>query len=420
VLIRRFQTNDVHSRHGWLAPILALVLFVVLGLVALVLDRLWLDMATTEAQTVAETAALAAARELAHDDLLRSADPENRILQAKIAAESVAALNRVAGEPFTLNADLGEVQFGSNVIVDETGEKRFVESIYQARSVRVSALRTHAKRNPVALFFGGLTRVPAGEVAAFAEATIDNHVIGMQVIGDSRIPALPIAILAKAPAGLGVATWESQIERRQGLDQYRYDSITKSVVAERDGIPEIILHGAIDGAQRTDSNMRLVCVHQGRDPSPFPDQIRLGWSAAHLGHRDGRVEFSTGPQMFYAAHSMAQSSLEALQQVVGESRAVLLFHEEWPDTSEGWGKIQSGGFVAGRVMAVIQQPGKIPQIVFQPTTLATRSAMLMTDIDDSNGATDESDAENGSTTTGSSSRVQVPENKYIYQLKLTQ
>jgi hypothetical protein len=428
-------------RRGWLAPIMAIILIVILGLLALVLDRLWLDMAQSEAEGIAEVAALAAARELASDDTLRIPDPgpDDRISKAKLAAENVATLNSVAGQPFTLNADQGDVQFGSNLEVEDTGERLFVESIYGAQSVRVNAQRTRARRNPVALFFGGLTRLPAGDVAAMAEATIDNHVVGLQTIGGARIPALPIAILAYAPAELTVPTWNNQIELRRGADRFRYDPVTQSVDATSDGIPEIILTAAMTGAQPTMSNMRLFCVQQKPDATAFPDQIRLGWGDQHLEHRDSRILLTQGPELFQAAPTTSADSLQAMKEIIGQCRIVMLFQDEWASGNNGWGQIQSAGMVAGRVMAVIEQEGQSPQIVFQPAVLATRSAMLLADLDNpvttasttgttQNSSTEGSTVPPSTSTSGSSSVVTVqpglnlvvPANKYLYQLKLTQ
>lgn len=425
VLIRRSLSLKSPRRRGWLAPILALVLFVVLGLLALVLDRLWLDMALTEAEGIAESSALAAARELASDDVLRVPDlgPEDRIERAKRAAENVASLNRVAGQPFTLIADQGDVMFGSNLEADDTGEIRFVESIYEARSVRVIAQRTRARRNPVALFFGGLTRIPAGDVAAMAEATIDNHVVGLQTVGGARIPGIPLAILSYAPDNSTAATWRNQIELRRGADQFRFDPVTQTVDAGPDGIPEIVLTVPMHGTQPAASNMRLVFVQKQPDESQFEEQFRQGWSDQHLEHRAGRILLTTGPEMFKAAQSVRAECLGAMKEIIGQCRVVMLFQEEWAAGNDGWGQIQSAGMVAGRIMAVVEQPGQSPQIVFQPGVLATRSAMLISDLDDptiSPATTGTTSVATSVVTKEPGLNLVVPANKYLYQLKLTQ
>jgi hypothetical protein len=421
VFIRHSMHRKSSARNGWLAPIMALVMFVVLGLMALVLDRLWIDMATAEAQGIAESSALAAARELASDDLLRIPDPgtEGRIEQAKLAAIHVAGLNSVAGQPFNLDPEQGDLIFGVNLEVDDTGEVRFVESTFEARSVRAIAQRTRARRNPVALFFGGLTQQPVGDVGAIAEATISNQIVGIQTVGGARIPAIPIAILLRAPAGSTVPTWNDQIELRKGSDQYSYDPLSQTVTSTNDGIPEIILSAPLAGSEASASNMRLFCVHPQLDGMIIEDQIRFGWSDQHLEHRDGRILLTKGPEYFTSAQSVPAGCLTALKENIGQCRIVMLFQDEWPTANNGWGKIQSAGLVAGRIMAVIEQDGQNPQIVFQPGVLATRCAMLASDLDDP-GTTNANAGIASNATAPAAATQTVSENKYLYQLKLTQ
>ena len=80
------------ARSGSLMPAIAVALVAILGASALVLNRLWLDMAHTELRTAAESAALAAGRELANDDLLRKDfNPDAHAMKARLAAARIAA-----------------------------------------------------------------------------------------------------------------------------------------------------------------------------------------------------------------------------------------------------------------------------------------------------------------------------------------
>lgn len=402
VEMRRQNLREGQSRRGWLAPIVALSMVVVMGAVALVLDRLWLDMATGEAQAVAEVAVLAAARQLASDDDLRSPEtsPDARIAAATLAAENVAAMNRVAGQPYHLDASAGDLTFGVNVQVEETGEIKFVETIHNPRSARMVAQRTHARGNPVALFLTGLTHVGGGEVRATAEATIDNHIVGFQSVAGSRVPMLPLAILANDPSGLRQDTWKVQIEQRRGPDNYRFDPSTGEVHSGADGIPEIRLIPASNGSQENSPNMAFFDVHGKVGRFPLAEQIRLGWSAEDLERRDGRFVFTSGPQMFSARPTISKASGAALKEIAGECRGVLLYQSGAPAADKKSLRIQSAGLVAGRVMAVQELGGGEYQLVFQPGVLASRSAVRPADL--------------GIADAGASA------NPYIYQLKLTQ
>lgn len=400
--LRKHPRRERPNRRGWLAPIVALLLVVVMGAVALVLDRLWLDMATEEAQGVAESAAIAAARELASDDALRNPDPgpEGRIAAAKLAAQNVAAMNHVAGRPYTLDPESGDIRFGVKVTVEDTGEVKLVETIHDPRCVDVVAQRTHARGNPVALFVRGLTQIAAGEVRATAEATIDNHVVGFQSVGGARVPMIPLAILAKDPLGQRQDTWQIQIENRRGEDQYRYDSSTREVVAGMDGIPEIVLNPAAPGADPVTANMAFFDVHGQSGRFPLEEQIRLGWSPQDLERRDGRFLLVSGPELFPARATLSKKSAEALKAIIGECRSVLLYENFTQPDPNSPGRIQSSGLVAGRVMAVQELGGMNYRLFFQPGVLATHSAVLPTDL--------------------GMVGVTAQASKYVYQLKLTQ
>lgn len=399
--MRRQKLRENHSRRGWLAPIVALAMVVVMGAIALVLDRLWLDMATGEAQSVAEAAVLAAARALASDDDLRSpeASPDARIAAATLAAENVAAMNRVAGQPYQLNAAAGDLTFGLNLQVEETGEIKFVETIHNPRSARVVAQRTHARGNPVSLFLTGLTRVSAGEVRATAEATIDNHVVGFQSVGGARVPMLPLAILRHDPAGQRQDTWQVQIEQRRGPDNYRFDPSNGEVHPGSDGIPEIDLTPGSQGDSTQAANMAFFDIHGKVGRFPLAEQIRWGWSSEDLERRDGRFVFTTGPQMFPARSLVSKTSAAALKEILGECRGVLLYQGGASTGDQNSLRIQSAGLVAGRVMAVQELGGGEYRLVFQPGVLASRSAVRPADL----GLTD----------------TEAPANPYIYQMKLT-
>jgi hypothetical protein len=75
-------------------PVVAVALLVIGAAIALALDRAWIDGAQVELTTATDAAALAAARELAGDDLLRPGiDASGRVAAARLAAMRVAALN---------------------------------------------------------------------------------------------------------------------------------------------------------------------------------------------------------------------------------------------------------------------------------------------------------------------------------------
>ena len=213
------------GRRGFITPLIAVALLVVMAAIALVLDRLWLDAAMVELTGTAESSALAAGRQLAGDDLLRPGKAsQHRIDQARQAAARIAERNLVAGHPVTLDTDPdGDIRFGRLVLDQESGRTKFLQTRSNPSTVVVTAKRTRSRNNPLALLFAQLTRQPAGDVATRVEATIDNRVIGVRPFDGVAVPGFPLAILKSDPEGKRKDTWDAAIEQRCGQDRYSFD-----------------------------------------------------------------------------------------------------------------------------------------------------------------------------------------------------
>ncbi|MFP6765498.1 MAG: hypothetical protein VB858_17855, partial [Planctomycetaceae bacterium] len=229
-----------------MAPAAIMALVVVIAGVALVLDQLWLDAASVELQTAAESAALAAGGELATDDLLKlNFSRENILQRARQKATEIAATNQIAGRPVQLDDSIaGDIRFGRVVVQSSSGREVFVETDFQPTSVATRAEHSRSQNNPVALFLNGLTGKTGGDVTAIAEASLDNRLIGLQPLDGVPIPALPLAILKSDLDGRNLETWDSAIVNRQGHDQFSYHEDTGEISSEPDGIPEIRLWSA--------------------------------------------------------------------------------------------------------------------------------------------------------------------------------
>ena len=238
------QQHVQHNRRGVITLFVVLALVVVLGCVALVLDRIWLDMASTEMTAGVEAPALAAAKLLASDDLLKPKelqDIDKTLDEARRVAGDIAIQNRVAGTPFQLDTSpQGDIRFGQLTQDVTTGETQFLETSYLPTSVLVTGMRTKKRNNPVALFLQGIAGTTSGDVGVQTTATIDNRILGLRPNGKFRVPALPLAILKSSSNPKQTETWDIQIEQNLGTDLYSYDAVTNQVVPGSDGIPEII------------------------------------------------------------------------------------------------------------------------------------------------------------------------------------
>lgn len=362
-----------------MAPMIAFALLVVMGCVALVLERLWLDSAIVETQSAADAAVIAAGRQLADDLLLRSTESsELRMLRAREAAAEIACANPAAGEPVVLDtAADGDIRFGRLIDNADVGLTQFLETAVKPTTVVVTARRTRKKNNPVAVLFQELTGRSGSDVTARAEATINNRVVGLRPFNGIPIPAMPLAILKHDSTGHRAETWDAQIESGRGEDRYRFDAESGKVLEAADGIPEIVLISAKPGGDPHDANMQMI-VDLGHDPQgdPLQRQIIGGWQSNDLHEFGGELRFDQESHEFGALGIVGDETRSALEQMIGHCRICLLYTEHRSLGHLGFGRMTCVQMVAGRVMSVRPRTDGSCEIVFQPGVLTTRTAVL--------------------------------------------
>ncbi len=403
-------------RAGSLMPAIVVALIVVLAGTALVLDRLWLDNSKTELRAAAESAALAAGRELASDALLQKEfNADAYLMKARLAAARIAAENRVAGDTVLLNTDRdGDIRFGK-VTTNEFGEMTFLETDSHPMSVAVAARRTSDRGSAV-----GLPMLTPGgprnaDVVCVAEASLDNHVVGLRPVGNVPLMTLPLAILNKIVPSLAkpdpktkpkVATWDNQVEQRRGQDRFSYEQSTGEVIQQSDGIPEIVLR---THAGKLDPLANSFVVNFGGDQTlnDLHQQIVTGWTVDDLEPLGGELMLNAGVKLPGLKGVDSNTLAEGLQSVIGQSRVCLLYEQANLNPQANVATVSISGFVAGRVMSVKQLSSDCCEIVFQPAVMTVRGAVVASELSadaahQSNDGQSESDA-----------------NKYVYKLRLT-
>lgn len=417
---RTFIRSSETHRAGFLAPAALIALVAVLGAAALTIDRLWIDNAQVELMTAAEAAALAGARSLATDELLRENTDEERLVnQARSEALRIARQNRVASRPVMLDSAAdGDVRIG-RLIHDDQSRTIFLETSHQPTTVVVNAEHSRDRQNPVVRLFDGWSGESGADVVARAEATVDHHVVGYRPLYGIPIPALPLAILKSAADDDPTPTWEREIEQRQGSDRFGIDPKTGQVIAQPDGIPEIVLcdfgpppaappsdtgrpgrqpdrqrpsadtAGPDDpqngtgeeGSRRSSSppaerkrNVYAFALNRRASTADIARQFHSGWTAGDLPSGTEVLRIDRGPHVFPALNTLGGAITDALRAVTGQQRIVLLF--DGVSVGRGTARVNCVSAVAGRVMSVDTAAGNGCRIVFQPTVLTTRTAVL--------------------------------------------
>ena len=403
-----FHPLRTHRRRGLTTPAVAVALIVTMAGLALIVDRLWLDAADLELTTATESAALAAARCLASDDLLRpNADPSERLHTAREEAAWVAGQNLVAGQPVTVNSEPhGDVRLGRLILDEFEKQVRFEESDNKPTTAVVTAQRTRATSNPVGLFVSGLTGIPFGDVSCRVEASIDNRIIGVRPFEGSPVPALPLAIWWKDSTGQRRDTWEQQIEARRGADNYGFESKAGEVYRVADGIPEIVLRSQARGQTSGQSNVLVLDIGTGFQDKELARQFVSGWSADDLADLDGEMRVTpSNPEKFGASAELTHDDREALDILIGEPRICLLYSDARPGVGSSLLKATCVRLVAIRVLAIRDNSNGSCEVVVQPCVFATRTALLDEMTPYYTGLADETSTDNA--------------NPYIYKLQLT-
>jgi hypothetical protein len=388
----RIMTPDLRGRRGTMLPAIVMAILVVCLLAALVFDRLWLDAAQIQLRTAAEAAALAAAGRLASDDRLRDdADPETLLDAARQAAVSIAAENRVAGSPVRLDATPGsDIRFGTVIDDPETGRPVFLETDAQPSTVLVTAQAVRRRSNAIALFFRSLTGVAHADVMAQAGATIDSAVIGVRPLPGSCVPALPLGILASDPAGSRDDTWQRQIIRGEGEDQYGFDETTHRVVERPDGIREIVLRwvatagpsAGVESAPAPQSaNFQILDIGNDLAEHHVRPQIADGWSHEDLAPVGGQFILDGVPRSIDGSSALLPHLLSAFEAVIGRPRICVLYVEDGPSSASGVNRLKATQLIAGRILAIAGENAGEVRIVWQPTVLTTRTALLANSAD---------------------------------------
>ncbi|MBW3540550.1 MAG: hypothetical protein KY476_09780 [Planctomycetes bacterium] len=369
-----------------MAPAVAVALLAVLGCAALLLDRLWIASARGDLRAAADAGALAAARALADDDLLRNAiRSPNRLERAARQARDIVRMNRPAGGPVAPSVD---VRFGT--LAGEGDGRRFVEDADHPLAVLVTLSRTRSRSNPLALLLRGAGRASA-DVVVRSEASLDGRVVGVRPLPGTTAPVLPLAVLRTGTIGVRPG-WDGW---RLGSDAYRIEGSSESgqrragrrqppgrVLAGPDGIPELILTSmplprgdAASAAAALRSNVRLLDFGSGLDPAELRRQILEGLRPEDLGATGGQLQFADGADVS-AAGIIGHDIAAALSAAAGRCAAIPLYDELAPPLPNGMCRVRCAGIAAGRVMSAQTRDDGSCEIVLQPSAIATRSAVV--------------------------------------------
>ncbi|MCK4851247.1 MAG: hypothetical protein KAT11_07845, partial [Phycisphaerae bacterium] len=290
------------ARKGAVIVMVAVMLVVLLGCVALAVDIGYLYVARTELQRTADAAAMAGAQALARS-------PDNPFGLHSPSAETVyaqvglyASLNSVLRKAITIDYNT-DITIGYLPNPHDLTTTLQIVSLDQCNAVQVIARRSSANINgEIGLLFGPLLGVESASVGASATAVLDDRFRAYAPAPIGGTPAIPIAI----DAGF----WKDQVVDGNGPDLYSYDPLSGTVQQSMDGLPEITLYPKKLGpSSETDEgagNFGLLHVGPDSGASAVAEQIQNGISSEDFIDLTGEpmIEFyseaSEGPVTYNA------------------------------------------------------------------------------------------------------------------------
>lgn len=274
-------------RRGAVVALVALMMPVMVGMLAVGVDFAVVTTARAQMQTACDAAALAGAKSLANEDRLRSnVSMTTQIATAQGNALLLASANRVLGVKPVLKFVTGTAE-GADVVVgyldpkDTTSagpDPKAAASTYNA--VRVTGRRDADHGGLVPGFFSGFFGSNGFTIQTTATATAHPYAIkGFTPTANNRARILPIVMHKDQYAQMKAGTTG---------DSYSYNPTTGAVTSGSDGVKESVVYPVKAGLAGNWGTINFGTSNNST--ATLGDQIRNGVTAAQM-----KAEFpSTG------------------------------------------------------------------------------------------------------------------------------
>ena len=305
----------IHTqRRGNILVLSAFLMVVMIGVLAFALDLGYLQMAKTQLQRSADSAAIAGAWELMNAQASSHNSSTISLSNIYPVANTFSRLNEVAGQRASVAAKdvivgrIASYQQPVALIVDGDAKK------YNA--VQVSVRRSEDMNGEIPLFFARIFGVQSKASQATATAVFLNSVKGFQVPSSGEnLEILPFA--------LDKTTWDALMSGH-GSDNWTWNPETKTIQPGADGILEINLY-----PQGTGSPGNRGTVDIGSSNNSTADlarQIVHGVSAQDLSHIGGKLELNSEGKLYLNGDTGISAGVkDELASIRGEPRIIPIF-----------------------------------------------------------------------------------------------
>ncbi|MFO0791074.1 MAG: pilus assembly protein TadG-related protein [Pirellulales bacterium] len=307
-------------RHGTITILAAIMSIVLVGMVAFCVDLGYVLSAKEELQRSTDSAALAACWEFGQK-LSKGNTTTAAGDYARVTAAQYATLNRVTGNPMTIDANTsndpnGDVVFG--YVADFKDSQSPFQTSNPARfnAVKVRLRKCPSANGEVPYFFARVFGLEGQSLSTEAVAGLIRDVKGFKAPSDG-------GTLGILPYALDLQTWTSFVAN-SGADNYKWNPTTKAITAGSDGLVEVNLF-----PQGTGSPGNRGTVDIGSSNNSTADiarQILHGISASDLAALGKPLEFdATGKLILNGDTGISAGVKDELDSIKGQPRIIPIF-----------------------------------------------------------------------------------------------
>ncbi|NIL96755.1 MAG: hypothetical protein GTO53_04800 [Planctomycetales bacterium] len=371
--------TSARSRRGALLVLAALMIVVMLGMVAFALDLGIVMTARTEAQRAADSAALAAAWELALDSQLQgnhTALHDSMRRRANEFANYHTVGNQEPNPQINSENHVdGDIIIGRLNNPSNLSEPMVFNSILGDNAITVRVRMLGARDTSIPLYFGRVFGIGSTDVTAEATAMFNDNVIGFRTNAVHPTSGL-------LPFALHVDTWQDLMDGLTTADDWAYDSQTGEVTRGSDGIAEVRLYPGGDsqgdrGGPGHIAPGNFGTVDIGNPNNSARDllrQIQSGPNQADFSHHGGELILDAGSQTLTlnGDTGVTASMFSAMEKIVGDGRTIMLYNQVTGSGNTAMFTVV--GFGGVRVLDY-QLTGKNKYILMQPSIVIDPTAV---------------------------------------------
>ncbi|MBI1390660.1 MAG: hypothetical protein GC154_19695 [bacterium] len=313
------------SERGAALVMIAVCMTLFFIMLSFALDIGLMVSAKTELQNAADSASLAAAAQLADEDILtNSNNMSDDISEARNYAEQFAGYNKASKKALAIDRNDGNAA-GGGVVVGYIDDPLSLSDTLntgagQYNSVEVKLELSSSINGPVNMLLGNFSGAQQVSVQARSTATLEDRIVGFSLGAGETLPMLPFAAYDGA--------WAAAIDGGQGPDNYKI--VNGVVKSGSDGIPELTLYPYRwnIGVPGTRGNVGTIFVAAAINTGYVDNQIDHGMNQADLNFVHGlRFQPSGGgfSQWLPGENWMSSTWHTSLRGIRGQSRIMPLY-----------------------------------------------------------------------------------------------